>query len=196
MLDLQLWGYVTLLYTLCYMTCIFFLNALWCRVIRRRFSILQQPPDWSTIIDCTVTQPLRSDGVRQPKESLTKKLMEIVEQEGFEPMWNKIIVLACVIAVSLDPLFLYIPTINQEFKCFELDKKLRVFALVWRSIFDLIYLMDIIYNVTKAYKVGKREDRPSGGIMKIGIQLVKDGKISWYPIVVDLLSILPVPQVR
>lgn len=158
-------------------------------------SILQQPPDWSTIIDCTVTQPLRSDGVRQPKESLTKKLMEIVEQEGFEPMWNKIIVLACVIAVSLDPLFLYIPTINQEFKCFELDKKLRVFALVWRSIFDLIYIMDIIYNVTKAYKVGKREDLPSGGIMKIGIQLVKDGKISWYPIVVDLLSILPVPQV-
>ncbi|EXC30153.1 hypothetical protein L484_008483 [Morus notabilis] len=120
--------------------------------------------------------------------------MEIVEQEGFQPMWNKIIVLACVIAVSLDPLFLYIPTIDQEHKCFELDKKLRVLALVWRFIFDLIYVMDIVYNIAKAYKVEKRREPPNSEIKKIGIHLVKSGRISWNLIVVDLLSILPIPQ--
>ncbi|KAL6131225.1 hypothetical protein ACLB2K_069601 [Fragaria x ananassa] len=53
------------------------------------------------------------------------------------PWWDIVLVISCVIAVSLDPLFFYIPTINEEEKCLEMDTKLRTastIAEIWWSL--------------------------------------------------------------
>ena len=125
--------------------------------------------------------------------------MAILKQKRLLPMWNKIFLLFSVIAVSLDPLFFYVPMIDQENKCIKMDKKLATLALILRSLMDIVYIIDITCNVAKAYKVVKREKPANWVLWKRG-QIVKNGlavaqRLSWSLIFVDLLAILPIPQV-
>ena len=65
----------------------------------------------------------------------------------FLPIWNNIFVISCVFAVSCDPLFFYIPIINEESKCLILDTKLKTIALVFRLLIDHFYSVDIIVRI-------------------------------------------------
>ncbi|PRQ58727.1 putative potassium channel, voltage-dependent, ERG [Rosa chinensis] len=87
--------------------------------------------------------------------------------------WDTTFVISCVIAVSLDPLFFYIPTINGEEKCLEMDTKLMIVSLVLRSFTDIIFIWDIIYQMYKATAIAN----------------------IWRSVATDFLAILPVPQV-
>ncbi|KAF4380449.1 hypothetical protein F8388_024742, partial [Cannabis sativa] len=118
------------------------------------------------------------------------KLKEILnEKRCFVPMWNKTFLLVCVIAVTLDPLFLYIPMIDKDRKCIKIDNKLRNSALVLRSLTDIIYIIDIICNVAKAIELLKKYH-----IVKITVSAVAN-YTSWSLVFVDFLAILPLPQV-
>ena len=153
-------------------------------------SLLSSIPEWSIIVDNTTAQTPTPNNKRNSKK---KKMMK----KGIREMWNEIFLLVCVIAVSLDPLFFYIPTVNDDDKCLKMDKKLISSALVLRSLTDMVYLIDVGFNMVKAYESLKREESLVG---KRG-QLVKTAlavapRLSWSLVVVDLLSILPIPQVR
>ncbi|XP_024176804.1 cyclic nucleotide-gated ion channel 1 isoform X3 [Rosa chinensis] len=104
-------------------------------------------------------------------------LKEILDPEGpILEKWNLIFVLSCLFAVLLDPLFLYTPLINQDMKCIGLDKKLKIAAVVFRSITDFVYIVKIIFHVYKLEKVT---------VMAL-----------WQSsILVDVLAVLPIPQV-
>ena len=75
----------------------------------------------------------------------------------FLPMWNKIFALVCVVGVSLDPLFIYVPIINQKDMCLTMDNTLGTTAIVLRLFTDLIYIGNIVHNVAKASKVLKKK---------------------------------------
>lgn len=156
-------------------------------------------PEWSVILDNTCSQTFENNINRlDPKKKGSTNIKEILKLKRFLPMWNKMFLLVCVIAVSLDPLFFYIPMINEEKKCITMDQKLTISALTLRTITDIVYIIDIIYNVAKAYKVLKREN-PCWKLWEKG-QLVKNGlamaqRLSWFLIFVDFLAILPIPQV-
>jgi cyclic nucleotide gated channel len=67
--------------------------------------------------------------------------------------WHAMFVVSCVIAVlCVDPLFFYLPVINQDHKCLALDRRLKVTAICVRSVFDLIYLVNIILGCLCPYK--------------------------------------------
>jgi hypothetical protein len=90
--------------------------------------------------------------------------------------WNMMIAVSCVIAVSMDPLFFYLPIINnnQDNKCWKLDKGLKIIAYSLRCVMDFVKLLNICkLGLTKRYKYF----------------------FSWY-FVIDVLAILPLPQVR
>ncbi|VVA34052.1 PREDICTED: cyclic [Prunus dulcis] len=122
-------------------------------------------------------------------------------------LWNKIIVISCVIAVSLDPLFFYIPFIDKEKKCLGMDKKLRNVALILRSLTDITFLVHIGYQIweagNKAYKAitrgntqGQKDWQPTLKNNEI-IPFAKKfaGYLSWLSFLTDLLAVLPMPQV-
>ncbi|KAK6142697.1 hypothetical protein DH2020_023045 [Rehmannia glutinosa] len=67
----------------------------------------------------------------RPKSSKKKTILD--PQEPFLERWNKIFVLSCVIAVSLDPLFFYIPVVDGKNLCLSLDENLEIIACVLRS---------------------------------------------------------------
>ncbi|XP_057950420.1 LOW QUALITY PROTEIN: cyclic nucleotide-gated ion channel 1 [Malania oleifera] len=119
---------------------------------------------------------------------------KILDPQGpFLQRWNKIFVLACAIAVSLDPLFFYIPVIDNQNKCLGLDRKLEITASVLRSFTDIFYILHIIFQFRTGFIA------PSSRVFGRGV-LVEDAwaiakrYLSTY-FLIDILAVLPLPQV-
>ncbi|RDX95285.1 putative cyclic nucleotide-gated ion channel 10, partial [Mucuna pruriens] len=106
--------------------------------------------------------------------------------------WNKIFVITCVMAISVDPLFFYIPVIDDKKKCLDLDGALKITASVLRTFFDLFYILHIIFQFrtgfiapsSRVFGRGELVDDPRAIVMKyLGSYFI-----------IDILSIIPLPQ--
>ncbi|RDX82132.1 Cyclic nucleotide-gated ion channel 1, partial [Mucuna pruriens] len=123
--------------------------------------------------------------------SSRKKILD--PQGPFLQKWNKIFVLLCVIAVSLDPLFFYVPVIDDEKKCLSLDSKMEITATVLRSFSDVFYILHMIFQFRTGFIA------PSSRVFGRGV-LVEDSwaiarrYLSSY-FLIDILAVLPLPQV-
>ncbi|KAM6555389.1 hypothetical protein CsatB_002408 [Cannabis sativa] len=97
--------------------------------------------------------------------------------------WSKIFLASCVIGVSIDPLFLYIPIVRDEGKCLDTDNNMKIIALVLRSLTDFAYVLHIIFRLKDALTIS----------MQLG-QSIFHG-LPWPYLLIDVLAILPIPQV-
>ncbi|KAG2700667.1 hypothetical protein I3760_06G009000 [Carya illinoinensis] len=88
--------------------------------------------------------------------------------------WDVAFLVVCVVAIAVDPLFFYLPVINEATKCIAIDTTLKITAICVRSFLDLIALGDLVAR-------------------KINNLKAPDMKSSDY--VINILSILPVHQV-
>ncbi|ONI01499.1 hypothetical protein PRUPE_6G143100 [Prunus persica] len=138
--------------------------------------------------------PAKGEGNSASKKWPTAK--EIFDPQGpFLPLWNKIFVIACVIAVSLDPLFFYIPNINEKYKCLGKDKKLRTAALLLRSLMDLTFVTHMVHQIRVTAKIVASEQvsrRGKSDWLCRRRELVK--AMPWFSILIDFLAALPIPQ--
>lgn len=108
-----------------------------------------------------------------------------------EPFGNLISLTLCVIAIFLDPLFFYIPVINDDKKCLRLDKQLGIAASVLRSVFDFFYIIYIMIFKLLRYVFA------SSSLIYKEVDCKKiAGKHLFHFFLIDLLAILPLPQVR
>ncbi|XP_059629085.1 cyclic nucleotide-gated ion channel 1 [Cornus florida] len=114
-------------------------------------------------------------------------------QGPFLQKWNKIFVLSCVIAVSLDPLFFYIPVINDDKKCLELDKKLEITASVLRSFTDIFYIIHIIFQFRTGFIAPSSRVFGRGVLVEDAWAIAKRYLSSYF--LIDILAVLPLPQV-
>ncbi|KAG8070427.1 hypothetical protein GUJ93_ZPchr0006g43167 [Zizania palustris] len=72
----------------------------------------------------------RSESLNKPASEDKKSKTRVLDpQEPFLQRWNKTFVISCIIAVSVDPLFFYIPVIDGDNNCLYLDKKLETICL-------------------------------------------------------------------
>ncbi|RXI08034.1 hypothetical protein DVH24_014600 [Malus domestica] len=123
------------------------------------------------------------------------------------PPKNLIFVIACMVAISIDPLFLYIPIIDGESKCLGVDKKLRIITLLFRSLIDIIYIVHITYQIRQAIKSALPEDQSHPNEQTLTSSTWKSKffdlferrdktfEFSWTSIIIDVLAVLPIPQV-
>ncbi|XP_062076073.1 cyclic nucleotide-gated ion channel 1-like [Humulus lupulus] len=102
---------------------------------------------------------------------------------AYSRLWNKIFLASCVIGVSIDPLFLYIPIVNDDRKCLDRDHNIMIISLVLRSITDFSYVLHIIFRFKMALDMSKEL---SQSIFT---------KFPWSYLLIDVLAILPLPQV-
>ena len=145
--------------------------------------------------DCLIETKEEHFPANNGLHSQEKALLKILHpRDLFLHWWNKIFVVSCVIAVSLDPLFFYIPVTNEDNKCVRLDKKLRATAIVLRSMTDIIHIVHMILQFRTGFidKASRKFGKPV---------FVKDArKIArryfWPYFVIDILVILPIPQVH
>lgn len=144
----------------------------------------------------SLKKPLRfyPRGARSVKEQGPKK--KILDPQGsFLQNWNKIFMLVCVLAVAIDPLFFYIPWVNgtDKDKCLDLDHKMEAAACVLRTFIDVVYILRIAFQFRTGFIA------PSSRVFGRG-ELVEDPKVIAKKyltshFIVDILAILPLPQV-
>ncbi|KAL8537903.1 hypothetical protein ACS0TY_000013 [Phlomoides rotata] len=124
-------------------------------------------------------------------EGSRKKILD--PQGSFLQKWNKIFVLSCVLAVSLDPLFFYIPIINNEKKCLDLDRKLEVAASILRSFTDIFYLLHILFQFRTGFIAPSSRVFGRGVLVQDSWEIAKRYLSSYF--IIDVLAVLPLPQI-
>lgn len=138
--------------------------------------------------------------VRSPRSRSRKKInlhalyrIKVLDPQGtFLQKWNKIFVLSCVVAVSLDPLFFYIPVIDGNRSCLELDHKLEVTASVLRSFTDIFYILHIILQFHTGFIAPSSRVFGRGILVEDKWAIAKRYLLSYFCI--DILAVLPLPQ--
>lgn len=119
----------------------------------------------------------------------------ILDPQGpFLQKWNKIFVISCIVALSLDPLFFYIPVINDVKKCLVLDKKLETTACVLRSFTDIFYIIHIIFQFRTGFIAPYSRVFGRGVLVEDASAIAKKYLMSYF--FIDILAVLPLPQVR
>ncbi|XP_015067771.1 putative cyclic nucleotide-gated ion channel 8 [Solanum pennellii] len=125
--------------------------------------------------------------------------LRVSDKRIFDPQdksllfWNRLLVISCILAVSIDPLFLYLPVFKDEGKCLHIDESLATIVSWMRTAVDLFYLIRMVLQFRTAFIA------PSSRVFGRG-ELVIDPKqiatryLSRY-FVVDFFSILPAPQI-
>ncbi|CAM8887874.1 unnamed protein product [Rhodiola kirilowii] len=118
---------------------------------------------------------------------------KILDPQGpFLQKWNKVFVLACVIAVSLDPLFFYVPLISER-SCLTLDKRLQTTASVLRSFTDIFYILHIVLQFRTGFIAPSSRVFGRGVLVEDSWAIAKRYLSSYF--FIDILAVLPLPQV-
>lgn len=120
---------------------------------------------------------------------------KILDPQGhFLQKWNKIFVLSCLIAVSLDPLFFYVPVIDDKKKCLSLDNTMEITASVLRSFTDIFYILHIIFEFRTGFIAPSSRVFGRGVLVEDTWAIAKRYLSSYF--LIDILAVLPLPQVK
>ncbi|XP_044506165.1 cyclic nucleotide-gated ion channel 1-like [Mangifera indica] len=119
---------------------------------------------------------------------------KVLDPQGpFLERWNKIFVLSCMVAISLDPLFFYVPVVNDSKKCLTFDSKMETTASVLRSFTDMFYLLHIIFQFRTGF-IAPPSRVFGRGVLVEDTWLIAKKYLSSY-FFIDILALLPLPQV-
>ncbi|KAK6122136.1 hypothetical protein DH2020_044126 [Rehmannia glutinosa] len=83
--------------------------------------------------------------------------LKVSEKKIFDPqdklltIWNKLFVMSCILGVSVDPLFFFLPVLNKSSICLDIDRKLAITATTLRTIVDAFYLIHMALQFRNAY---------------------------------------------
>ncbi|XP_006416856.2 putative cyclic nucleotide-gated ion channel 7 [Eutrema salsugineum] len=145
-----------------------------------------------------------SEGLITIGKSVTRAVfpedLRISEKKIFDPqdktllIWNRMLVISCILAVSVDPLFFYLPIVdNSGSSCIGIDTKLAVTTTTLRTILDVFYLTRMALQFRTAYIA------PSSRVFGRGELVIDPAKIAQRYLtryfIVDFLAVLPLPQI-
>ncbi|KAL9242247.1 hypothetical protein vseg_016267 [Gypsophila vaccaria] len=129
----------------------------------------------------------------QEEKSWRKKILDPGSEIVLK--WNKVFIVACLLALFVDPLYFYLPGIGGDTKtsCVKTDLKLQILVTLLRTLADLFYLLHIVIKFRTAYVA------PSSRVFGRG-ELVSDPKMiarRYFrtDFVIDLIATLPLPQI-
>ncbi|XWS20537.1 hypothetical protein CRYUN_Cryun31cG0109900 [Craigia yunnanensis] len=101
----------------------------------------------------TFGRSLRSGVTRAvfPEDLKVSNKMIFDPQDRSVLLWNKFFVVSCILAVSVDPLFFYLPVFNHLSHCLGIDVNLGVTTTTIRTIIDIFYLIRMGLQFRTAY---------------------------------------------
>ncbi|XAR59735.1 hypothetical protein NMG60_11015686 [Bertholletia excelsa] len=123
---------------------------------------------------------------------------ERVEKKILDPRgptirrWNKIFLVACLVSLFVDPLFFYLPEVQDD-ACLSIGITLEVILTIIRTIADVFYVAQIFVRFRTAYVA------PSSRVFGRGELVIDSSKIAFRYLRksfwIDLVAALPLPQV-
>ena len=107
--------------------------------------------------------------------------------------WNTFFVASCLVAVFVDPLFFYLPVVDNSLNCIKISAKLKISVTVFRTTTDFLYLVHMFLQFRTAYIAPSSRVFGRGALetnlKKIGARYMR--KDFW----LDFVAVLPIPQV-
>ncbi|KAK7281509.1 hypothetical protein RIF29_09570 [Crotalaria pallida] len=125
--------------------------------------------------------------------------LKVSEKKIFDPqdkfllLWNKLFVISCIMSVSVDPLFFYLPVINDSLKCLGIDQKLAITVTTLRTVIDAFYLIHMALQFRTAYIAPSSRVFGRGELVIDPAQIAKRYLRRYF--IIDFLSVLPLPQI-
>ncbi|XWS17789.1 hypothetical protein CRYUN_Cryun33cG0097800 [Craigia yunnanensis] len=141
----------------------------------------------------------RSLGFGVSRAVLFPEDLKVSEKKIFDPqdkfllLCNKLFFVSCILAVSVDPLFFYLPVINDSKKCLTIDKKLAVTATTLRTIIDAFYLIRMALQFRTAYIAPSSRVFGRGELVIDPAQIAKRYLLRYF--IIDFLAVFPLPQI-
>ncbi|GAV77826.1 cNMP_binding domain-containing protein [Cephalotus follicularis] len=147
------------------------------------------------------------DSNKVPKFETFKVFPEIHQQQSWRhrildpgsdvfSQWNRIFLISCLVALFVDPLFFYLPTVlnnGNNTSCMDTDLNLGVIVTLFRSFADVFYISNMIIKFRTAYV------SPSSRVFGRGELVVDTKKIARRymesDFFLDLFAALPLPQI-
>jgi len=106
--------------------------------------------------------------------------------------WNTFFVASCLVAVFVDPLFFYLPVVDNSENCIKISTKLKISVTVFRTTTDFLYLVHMFLQFRTAYIAPSSRVFGRGALetnlKKIGARYMR--KDFW----LDFVAVLPIPQ--
>ncbi|URE08947.1 cyclic nucleotide-gated ion channel [Musa troglodytarum] len=131
---------------------------------------------------------------RNSSAVVPKSKKKVLDPHGpFLQRWNKIFVISCIVAVSVDPLFFYIPVIDGDNNCLYLHKKLEIAASVLRFFTDIFYLVHIVFQFRTGFIAPSSRVFGRGVLVKDLSAIAKRYLSSYF--LIDILAVFPLPQI-
>ncbi|KAL0327639.1 UNVERIFIED_CONTAM: putative cyclic nucleotide-gated ion channel 14 [Sesamum angustifolium] len=109
--------------------------------------------------------------------------------------WNRIFLVFCLMALFVDPLFFYLPSVlnRDNSSCMQTDLKLGIIVTFFRTVADVFYLLHVIMKFRTAYVA------PSSRVFGKGELVMDLSKIAWRYLksefFIDVIAALPLPQI-
>ncbi|KAK7304815.1 hypothetical protein VNO77_42704 [Canavalia gladiata] len=125
--------------------------------------------------------------------------LKVSEKKIFDPqdkfllLWNRLFVISCILAVSVDPLFFYLPVINDSLHCLGIDRKLAITVTTLRTFVDAFYLIHMALQFRTAYIAPSSRVFGRGELVIDPAQIAKRYLRRYF--IIDFLSVLPLPQI-
>ncbi|KFK37411.1 hypothetical protein AALP_AA4G253500 [Arabis alpina] len=129
--------------------------------------------------DPETSSSMQSENGNSVRERLNRLFKKMTTFES----WMKTVLFVCVVALSIDPLFFFIPVTDSHRFCFTLDKKLGVTVCVLRTLNDTYYVIHIVYHLM------------TGPFANVRHTIVVWKRHPIFYFIVDIVSVLPIPQV-
>lgn len=126
--------------------------------------------------------------------------LKVSEKKIFDPqdklltLWNKLFVMSCILGVSVDPLFFFLPVFNKSSNCLDIDRKLAITATTLRTVVDAFYLIHMALQFRTAYIAPSSRVFGRGELVIDPAQIAKRYLKCYF--IIDFLAVLPLPQVR
>ncbi|KNA23297.1 hypothetical protein SOVF_026090 [Spinacia oleracea] len=125
--------------------------------------------------------------------------LKVSDKKVFDPqdksllLWNRLFVISCIVAVSIDPLFFYLPIVEQQKNCLGMDYGLAVTTTTLRTMIDAFYLIHMAFQFRTAYIA------PSSRVFGRGELVIDTREIAKRYLkryfIIDFLAVLPLPQI-
>ncbi|TYG38513.1 hypothetical protein ES288_D13G229700v1 [Gossypium darwinii] len=125
--------------------------------------------------------------------------LKVSEKKIFDPqdkfllLCNKLFFISCILAVSVDPLFFFLPVVNDPEKCLTIDKSLAVTATTLRTIIDAFYLIRMALQFRTAYIAPSSRVFGRGELVIDPARIAKRYMLQYF--FLDFLAVLPLPQI-
>ncbi|KAG8372445.1 hypothetical protein BUALT_Bualt12G0066900 [Buddleja alternifolia] len=145
---------------------------------------------------CKIIDTLKFDGSKvfpEDREQWRKHILD--PGSDIVLKWNRVFIVSCLVALFVDPLYFYLPSIGGKKGswCAKTDLNLRIAVTFFRTIADLFYLLHVVIKFRTAYVA------PSSRVFGRGELVMDPKKIARRYIrtdfFIDLIATLPLPQI-